>query len=407
MPHFQNTTFGGSVVASTITIPLTAGDGRIADIDFESSNNFADGAFATDYNPGVIPYQITMYNLYSSGPKGCFTWQAGAQFGLIQAYCTVPSVAGYIATFLNVTENIPGGYTGNLFNNLNYQAIIGSYFQGGGLVPHGLGVETIRISAGQDIVVSNNTIRDADTQGAVLKIHNGTKGSVSTWSGTYTQNVMVTDNLFSGTSGGNLVETAPQNSGDDERLRYIVLERNYFNAPTSAYGGTQFLLSAQNTTVRDNVFNMTGAAIKQYPAYGVLAGQRGSLAPITQYVEVYNNSFYGSADTFGSQTNIAFAVAGDLVSAASNSVAENNLAYMLTTGGGSTVQNTGTGNTVSNNTATRTNNPAFTNGTGLYSIMSDFKPTAQYTGALNGVPVIYDALGVAWSPTWDLGAVHH
>jgi len=37
--------------------------------------------------------------------------------------------------------------------------------------------------------------------------------------------------------------------------------------------------------------------------------------------------------------------------------------------------------------------------------ITDWKPTANYSGG-TGVPVIDDALGVPWSPTWDLGAVH-
>jgi hypothetical protein len=37
----------------------------------------------------------------------------------------------------------------------------------------------------------------------------------------------------------------------------------------------------------------------------------------------------------------------------------------------------GTGNTVSNNTSTVTNNPGFTNGSGNLSLIWDFKPTAD------------------------------
>jgi hypothetical protein len=79
--------------------------------------------------------------------------------------------------------------------------------------------------------------------------------------------------------------------------------------------------------------------------------------------------------------------------------------YYRSTSGASTVVNTGTGNTVSNNTTTVTANPGFTNGSGTFRVISDFKPTANYWGGTS-VPVWSDALGLLWSSAWDLGAVH-
>jgi hypothetical protein len=67
--------------------------------------------------------------------------------------------------------------------------------------------------------------------------------------------------------------------------------------------------------------------------------------------------------------------------------------------------NSGTGNTVSNNSASTSSNPGFTNASGSLKIISDFKLTANYTGGAS-VPVRYDAVDTAWAPTWNLGAVH-
>ncbi len=88
-----------------------------------------------------------------------------------------------------------------------------------------------------------------------------------------------------------------------------------------------------------------------------------------------------------------------------NSFAKNNLFYVPSKATGPTVDNTGSGNTVSNNTATVTNSPGFTNGSGDFSLISDFRPTANYLGGTS-VPVWSDALGLLWGLTWDLGAVH-
>jgi hypothetical protein len=67
--------------------------------------------------------------------------------------------------------------------------------------------------------------------------------------------------------------------------------------------------------------------------------------------------------------------------------------------------NNGAGNTVTNNTASPTSNPAFTNASGSFSFISDFKPTANYSGGTS-VPVWYDALNLLLNSTWDLGALH-
>jgi len=62
---------------------------------------------------------------------------------------------------------------------------------------------------------------------------------------------------------------------------------------------------------------------------------------------------------------------------------------------------------VSNNTSScKTANPGFTNTSGSFSLASDFKPTASYTGATS-VPVFDDFFGTQWSGSWDLGATHH
>ncbi len=196
------------------------------------------------------------------------------------------------------------------------------------------------------------------------------------------------------------MENAPQNSGDDERLRNIVVERNLFSGTTSAPGGKHLLVSAVNETVRDNVFYMPGTP-SQYAFYGVQVAQRG-IEPVPSGVEVYNNTCY-APNAVQDQRCVGFDGLA-MRAPAINSVAQNNLFY-VPAGGHTTVVNNGTGNTVSNNTATPSNNPGFTNGSGSFSYLSDFKPTANYAGGIS-VPVWSDALGLLWALTQDLGAVH-
>jgi hypothetical protein len=121
---------------------------------------------------------------------------------------------------------------------------------------------------------------------------------------------------------------------------------------------------------------MPGTA-SQYAYYGVQVAQRG-IEPVPSAVEVYNNTCY-APNALQGQACVGFdgiAMRAPPI----NSVAQNNLFY-VPAAGHATVVNTGAGNTVSNNTATPTNDPGFTNGSGSFTLLSDFKPTANYSGA--------------------------
>ena len=381
-----------------LVVALSSGDGRIADLDLEGNGTAASGV-NTPAGNSRIAYQVTLYNLYSNGNNSSFSWSQGAQWGLIDSAMT--GMRTSIGTFVNYNENNPATWSGNTINNLNYQALLGNYFNGNGATSSGSGQETVRISACRGCVIENNTFRNANNVGAVLKLHNGnTNNSSSTWTGVYTEIVEISDNSFGGTSGAQLVENAPQNAGDDERLRNIVFERNLFEASTGVQGGRQLLVSAVNETVRDNVFYMPGTSAK-YPAYGVQVAKRG-VEPVPSGVEAYNNTCYAPTAVDG-QTCVGFD--GNSMSApAINSTAQNNL-FFLSAAGHSTVVNKGAGNTVSNNSVSPNGNPGFTNASGLFNVITDFKPTTNYSGATT-VPVWYDALGVLWSSPWELGAVH-
>jgi len=222
--------------------------------------------------------------------------------------------------------------------------------------------------------------------------------------GTYVENVMVTDNLFAGKSGANMVEFAPQSNSADERLRNIVAERNIY-APSNigAVDGRMQVIAAANVTMRDNIF-FAGSSLTNPPFTGVQIYQRG-LEPVANEVEIYNNTCYWQVTQTGGTPNgcAEFATYGDGITPGINSYAKNNLFF--TPSAWTTVVNNGTGNAVSNNTVTSTLNPAVTNASGTFSLITDFKPTANYSGGVS-VPVIYDALGTLWSPTWALGAIH-
>jgi hypothetical protein len=117
------------------------------------------------------------------------------------------------------------------------------------------------------------------------------------------------------------------------------------------------------------------------------------------YVQFYNNTCYG-LQVMGSCVGFD---GSNFSAPAINSWAGNNLFY--NNGSGSpVVVNNSSGNSVSGNTANSAADPLMNNASGSFSLISDFQPTQNYSGG-DGVPVWYDALGVAWSPTWNLGAL--
>ena len=387
-----------------LVISPSAGDGRIADISLEG-NGTAAGAVSMAAGPTqTIPYQITLSNLESSGNSAGYYWAQGAQWGLIGS--TQLNSRDNIAVFVNSNENNPTQWKGT-YPNLDYQAAIGNFVNGvGSAGGSGAGIEAFRVSACRLCVFENNTIENANDVGGVFKMHNGnTDGSVATWTGIYTELIEISDNLFTGNSGAILSDISPQNGGLDEKLRNFVIERNLYSASTTAWGGELLMVSGANMTLRDNVFYMPAASSTIYAALGAQFTQRGSGNLLTvQFNEAYNNTCY--APNSQSQTCIGFDTMGARSAPSINSVAKNNLFYVPSRATGPTVDNTGSGNTVSNNTVSVTSNPGFTNSSGNFSLISDFKPTANYSGGTS-VPVWYDALGVSWSSTWDLGAVHH
>jgi hypothetical protein len=381
-PVLSDSGSGGELYVS-----VNSGDGRIADLDLEG-NGRGLVAVAVMAGTNVVPYQLTFSNLLSNGNSASYYTPQGHQVGIVNSVMTGMKNIG---VFWNNGGNNPGSWSGP-FPNDNYQAMLGNSFNGAG-VGNGSGIETVRIAACRLCVIENNTIVNANDIGAVLKLHNGNPSSAATWSGVYTELIEISDNWFGGMSGAQLVENAPQNSSFDERLRNIVVERNLFSS--GAAGGRQLLVSAVNETVRDNVFYTRSSS--QPPAWGVQVAQRG-IEPVPSGVEVYNNTC--------DQVQICVGFDGVTMRAPPiHSVAQNNLFY-IPAGGHTTVVDAGAGNTISHNTATPTNDPRFTNASGSFSFLSDFKPTANYSGG-TGVPTWYDALRAPRAPTWDLGAVHH
>jgi hypothetical protein len=393
-PIFHNS------VGNTLTLAANnPTDIRITDIDFEDGRSSAQ---AIANSGGLGETQITLANLNCNGMNACYYMNQATQSGLIQSSATAMGTMS--GTHWNYAANncLNGSAAANCggspgYYNVNYNALLGNSLDGQGVASSGSGIDTLRVSACRLCVIANNTFQNADNTGAVFKLHSGnTSMNQATWIGQYTEYVEISDNLFTGASGPQLVETAPQNQQDDERLRNIVVERNLFLGVSGGFG-RQILVSAVNETLRDNIFHVT-ASDGTAPQYGAQVAQRAS-EPVPQYVQVYNNTCY-ALQTIGSCIGFD---GSNFAGPAINSWAGNNLFY--NNGINSpVVVNNGSGNAVGGNTANSSADPLMIDASGSFGLISDFQPTQNYSGGAE-VPVWYDALGVAWSPTWNLGAL--
>lgn len=385
-----------------VDVSGTTGDAVIADIDFEGHGT-ANGAVGEPQGDFLkISYQVTLYNVNASGTSGAYSFAQGAQWGIIDS--AMQNMIGHIGVFGNYSEN-NNPYSGNTINNLDYMAMLGNLYNGEGNTDVGGGQEVLRISACRMCVISDNTIENANAIGGVFKLHNGNSyHSFPTWGGAYTEVIEVSDNWFGGTSGGVPIDIDPQNNNDDERLRLIMFERNMVTNAGCCEGGFQMSLAAVNSTVRENVFiiNSTTSPLV-YAQQSFRFGQLG-IEPVASGDEVYHNTFYAPTSRDNAQICIGMNALA-MHASPINSFTQNNMCY-FTSGTHSVVLTGGTGNTVGNNTTNAANNPAFTDGSGAFRIISDFKPTANYSGGI-AVPVIYDAAGITWANPPDFGALSH
>lgn len=223
----------------------------------------------------------------------------------------------------------------------------------------------------------------------------------------YTKYVVISDNKLidapiTATSPGNpwSVELGPQDSGSDERIKDVIVERNWWVANTNSQVALR--ISASEITARNNVFDFSNGSNGQTAIQVVKDG----IVLTSDQVRLYNNTIYTSYAVPSSQ------FAGiDLAAQVTNITAKNNLAYAPNAQGPVMFVNAcGACLAASNNSSdaqvkgTSPNfslvtpvNPAdFSIGSGSYAI-----------GAGIAVPVWSDFFLVPQTGARDLGAVHH
>lgn len=262
-------------------------------------------------------------------------------------------------------------------------------------------------------VVTNNTIaNDGYTQIKMDAHFYSSNNDMSLY-------IEVANNRFPST--GNTVLMA-QNLQSDERLRYAIVEGNWWGRAGNPSAPT-LNIAAPNTTIRNNIFdgrNTSGGA------NAINIGQYGTAAtPAPNNVFVYNNTFY--TDNTSPATYIQFMQTCHNNSGGTTMgtlTVMNNVVYLPNatsplfdedhcSSSTKYYQNntnmTSTGSGTNPVGTSQTESPGWTNATGTYSTPSDFKPgSGSYLiGAGASVPVWADFLDNQEPLPRDIGAVAH
>jgi hypothetical protein len=199
---------------------------------------------------------------------------------------------------------------------------------------------------------------------------------------------VISDNKVVGSNSPTIATFGPQNAQSDERLRNLIIERNYFQSTSNTV--IPVIVEGSQVVLRNNIIYVdTGA--------NAILVQRRGIEPAPTGVAVYNNSTYRSSSSW------AFACIG--FQSGSGHSAKNNVCYSPNSPG-PVMFSDNTGATKAGNTIDaqiKSVNPfgAISTALGSYDIV-----TGSY--AINGgtpVPVFSDFFRTPRSAPYDLGAI--
>ncbi len=198
-------------------------------------------------------------------------------------------------------------------------------------------------------VFSNNTLTRTGISQHAIKLHSTTWGvagvSDPAGTGVYSEMVVIADNKIIGGNNPWTVSFGPQDELYNERVRNIIFERNWITSGSGSQIGVEN--GASESTFRNNIFDMTGAAYHTAIA-NTLRGI--SPAPEPNNVQIYNNTFYsGSSGDF----------IGVEIGTATNTAVWNNLGSAPSATSPAIISGSGTGLSQSNNLLNNTPSALF------------------------------------------------
>jgi hypothetical protein len=309
----------------------TIADWRVMDLEFDGGGVDAPvGIYGYSGFNQLLALRLYIHDLrlgayYNHFLLDYFNQQDGSGYELFSEHFFVDT------TVFNVVGGL-GRYS--LYAALQKSAVLGT-----SLDNNGGGTHVFRSEHARKVIISNSYLAGAGTPTNAaaheLKMHAYIFNSDVTvlnpnGNGTYTEQIIFSDNKIFQPWNNWAIDFGPQNGGMDERLRDIIVERNWFTSGNAAQNFIQLSVNSKDTTVRNNLFNATGMSDRT-PLW---VWRRGAGQMVPDQVAVYNNTFY-SAD--GGSTFSAVS----LDSVVTNVTIKNNLAYAPNDGLHAMVSGTG------------------------------------------------------------------
>lgn len=283
IPKFQPSAgMSSAIQMSTPTTP-TIKDWRLMDIEIDCQ----DVAKGIRYGGGIdqtLLLRLNIHNLASTGvtgddqgldyanthgTPGNAIWD---QLAIVDS--TINTVNGGVATAGMTAIYIAAKrvtYMGNTFDNVNGgEHVIRTPYVGGG-------------------VISNNYLARPDAPKHCLKLHGPDTSVGGVIGGLYTENVVISDNTFKGGFSVQIIAIQPQNTAVDERLRNIIIERNFIKIESSV--GITARGPVSSLTIRNNILDSSLLSSGYQIGFEVWDDGVG---PAIDNVYFYSNTMYGS-----------------------------------------------------------------------------------------------------------------
>ena len=137
-------------------------------------------------------------------------------------------------------------------------------------------------------VIQNNVFSYASETKALLSLRAATFEKPGVTFPGVTSKVVVSDNAFRSVQQATPITIWPSSQAQNQRINNVIFERNFFLGDSDTQAALS--VSASEVTVRNNLFNMTGATSK---CMGF--SRRGTLIPIQEQIRVYNNTCFSDS----------------------------------------------------------------------------------------------------------------
>lgn len=300
----------------------TPTDWRIMDIEFDGQS--VTGTFCITGGGGMD--RITILRVYCHHVQGGIyldydllnTWNGDgnpARHGhhIWDQLAIVDSVIG-------PAGNFPGGGSGT---NCLYISATKFLFLGNLADDSTKAEHVLRLPYCTRCVLSNNTLSNPRNDKHELKLHAPAfAGDNLVAAGTYSELVIISDNKFlDGTLGYVSLAVQPQNSSSNERIRNIIIERNWFVAGASVQTQSTAYLTGDEITFRNNLSDHTGATFGEFV---IVSDFSNTLITVPTNNRIYANTFYMSSATAGA-IDVVFIQSATAAPVAT--LVKNNLAY--------------------------------------------------------------------------------